>query len=95
VRLKWLRQARTDLFSIHDFIAAHNPHAAERVSQDISQAALRLKMFPQLGRTAHRSDVRLLQVPGRPYLIPYRIVDDTIEILAVFDQRREPSPEWT
>lgn len=95
MRLKWLRQARTDLFSIHDFIAAHNPQAAERISQDISRAALRLKMFPQLGRAAHRSDVRLMQVPGLPYLIPYRVTGETIEILAVFDERMQRPDEWT
>lgn len=94
MRLKWLRKARSDLFSIYDFIAAHNPEAAERISRDITHAALRLKAFPQLGRPAHRSDLRLMQVPGLPYLLPYRVAGETIEILAVFDERMERPAEW-
>jgi plasmid stabilization system protein ParE len=94
MRLKWLRQARSDLFAIHDFIASNNPQAPERVSREIAVAALRLKAFPQIGRPAHRTDLRLMQVPGLPYLLPYRISSETIEILAVFDERRERPVEW-
>jgi toxin ParE1/3/4 len=95
MRLKWLGKARGDLFSIHDFIKAYNPDAAERVSKEITRAALRLKAFPQLGRPSDRMGVRLMQVPGLPYLLPYRVSGDIIEILAVFDERWERPEEWT
>jgi hypothetical protein len=36
-----------------------------------------------------------MQVPGLPYLLPYRVSGETIEILAVFDERRERPVEWT
>ncbi len=95
MRLKWLRRARADLFGIHDYIAKHDPDAADRVAREIEMAAIRLKSFPQLGRPAHAVEVRLMQVPGLPYLLPYRVRGKFIEIVAVFDQRRERPPEWT
>jgi len=62
---------------------------------DISGAARRLVMFPQLGRPSDHIGIRLLQVPGRHYLLPYRLDGGDIEILAVFDERQERPPEWT
>ncbi|CAN5244221.1 hypothetical protein BH10PSE7_BH10PSE7_42840 [soil metagenome] len=50
-------------------------------------------MFPELGRASDRVDIRLLQVPRTPYLLPYRVIDSDIEILAVFDQRRDRPAE--
>ena len=95
MRLKWMRKARADLFGIHDYIAKHDPDAADRVAREIEMAAIRLKSFPQLGRPAHAVEVRLMQVPGLPYLLPYCVRSEFIEILAVFDQRRDRPPEWT
>jgi plasmid stabilization system protein ParE len=94
MRLKWLRRARADLFSIHDYIAKHNPDAADRVAAEILRAALQLKVFPHLDRPAQRSDLRLRQVPGLPYLLPYWVKGELIEIIAVFDERRERPEEW-
>ena len=95
MRLKWLSKARADLISIHGYIQTYNPAAAERISKEITRAALRLKTFPQLGRPSDQLGVRLMQVPRLPYLLPYRVSGNVIEILAVFDERRERPEEWT
>jgi len=94
MKLNWSLAAQRDLKSIRSYIEVRNPVAAMRVADDIARAALRLEMFPQLGRAAHHSNLRLLQIPGLPYLIPYRIDSETIEILAVFDERQDRPPEW-
>jgi toxin ParE1/3/4 len=94
MRLEWIGSSLSDMASIHDYIGARNPAAAERISDIIHKAALRLKAFPHLGRPTHWPDVRELQVPGLPYLLPYRVHDDIIEILAVFDERMERPEEW-
>ena len=95
MRLRWRPRALNDLNAIFDYIAQFNPAAAEIVVKDIDRAARRLKTLPQLGRPSHKTDLRLLQVPGRPYLLPYSIIGDVIEIFAVVDERRERPPEWT
>ncbi len=56
----------------------------------IQNAAKRLKQFPRLGHPGERVGVFELQVPGTHYVLPYRMVGEVIEILSVFDQRRNP-----
>jgi plasmid stabilization system protein ParE len=51
---------------------------------------MRLKQFPNLGHVGEWIGVRELQVPGRHNVLPYRLNGEIIEILAVFDQRRDP-----
>ena len=94
MRLLWLRQAKFDLFAIHDYIALRNPSAASRITAEITEAAIRLKQFPLLGRPADEAGVRLLQASGLPYLLPYRVTGDIIQIIAVIDERMERPPEW-
>jgi plasmid stabilization system protein ParE len=83
------------LLGIYRYIAVRDPFAAEKIMKTIAAAARRLAVFPQLGRPSDRSDVRLLQVPGMPYLLPYRVAEEEIEIIAVFDEWMERPPEWT
>lgn len=94
MRLIWSENSQADLLGIHRYIAARDPSAAAKVMKAIAAAARRLTVFPQLGRPSDRSDIRLLQMPGMPYLLPYRVVEDEIEIVAVFDERMERPPEW-
>ncbi len=90
MKLKWMARARHDLGRICDYIEKHDPQAAWRISQEIKSAALKLRDFPHLGRMSDDIGVRLLQVAGRPYVLLYRLSGEFIEILAVFDQRRNP-----
>jgi addiction module RelE/StbE family toxin len=94
MKLDWSLEAQRNLRSIRSYVELRNPSAAKRVADEIVRAALRLETFPKLGRAAHRSNLRLLQVPNLPYLIPYRIDGDQIEIIAVFDERQDRPPEW-
>jgi toxin ParE1/3/4 len=95
MKLIWRLQARIDLLNIHSFLSNRNPAAADRIAAEIYTAAKRLEQFPQLGRQGIWGDVRLMQVPRRPYLLPYRVSGDYVEILAVIDERMERPPEWT
>lgn len=94
MRLRWQRRALDDLFSIQAHIARHNPDAAEHIAREIQTAAARLKQFPRLGQVSERIGILELQVPGRPYVLPYRLDGDTIQVLAVFDQRRNPDEKF-
>jgi plasmid stabilization system protein ParE len=53
------------------------------------KAAARLKQFPQSGRVGRTRGTRELVVPGLPYIVPYRIVDDVILILSVVHTSRK------
>ena len=94
MRLVWSEASQADLHAIHRYIDERNPVAAQKVMQAIETAAERLRSYPQLGRASDRTDVRLLQVPGNPYLLPYRVAEGEIEIIAVVDERMERPREW-
>lgn len=90
MRIRWKKRALNQLFAIHGYIAKRNPAAAQGVASKIENAAIQLKQFPRLGHPGERVGIFELQVADTPYVLPYRIVGDVIEILAVFDQRRNP-----
>jgi toxin ParE1/3/4 len=89
VKLRWSRRAIRRLASIHDYIAKDSPAAAAGVAAVIVEAALRLQKFPYIGRPGRIEDTRELVVPGLPYIIPYRVVDDVIQIASVIHTSRK------
>ena len=95
MKLVWSKRSRSDLASIRRYIFQRNPQAADRVIDTLLAAAKRLETFPQLGRPSELSDVRLLKIPRIPYLMPYRVQDDAVEVLAVLHERRERPEEWS
>lgn len=95
MRLLWTRSARADLKAISSYIAFRNPQAANRIVEEIDSTARLLLEFLDLGRMSSKGNCRLLQVSGRPFLLPYRILGDAITILAVFDERQERPDQWT
>jgi toxin ParE1/3/4 len=89
VKIGWSTAAKRDLGRIRTYIAKDNPYAAAHVAKAILDASERLALLPNRGRMSEKTGVRLLQVVGLPYVISYRVIDD-VEILNVFDQRRNP-----
>ncbi|MDR7146209.1 type II toxin-antitoxin system RelE/ParE family toxin [Rhizobium sp. BE258] len=88
MKLLWAALARADLLAIRHFIAEHHPGAAKAVADKILRSANLLREQPELGLATHRNDVRRLLVAGSVYSIIYRISDQDIEIIEVFDGRR-------
>lgn len=88
MRLRWTPAARSDLQQILDFIAVDDVAAASATIDRIEAAARRLAAYPQLGRLGPARDTRSLVVPGLPYLIVYRIREETVEIFRVFHGAR-------
>jgi addiction module RelE/StbE family toxin len=89
VRLRWSKRAIRRLASIQTYISKDSPAAAARVAAAIVQAALRLEQFPLSGRMGRVEGTRELVVPGLPYVLPYRIVDDVILIASVIHTSRK------
>jgi toxin ParE1/3/4 len=76
--------ARADIQSIHDYIAQENPRIAAHVVGTIEKSTLRLAMFPLSGRIGAVETSRELVIPRLPYIVVYRLVAETVEIIAVF-----------
>jgi addiction module RelE/StbE family toxin len=89
VNLRWSKRAIRRLASIHDYIAKDSPDAAIRVAAAIVEAALRLQTLPHMGRPGRIDGTRELVIPGLPYIIPYRVVDEVIQIASVIHTSRK------
>jgi len=88
VRVRWLRVALANLDAEAEYIAQDNPAAAGRVVQKILRAVDLLKENPAMGRAGRVAGTRELVVAETPYIIPYRVRGDAVEILRVFHAAR-------
>lgn len=88
MRIVWFRSAIADLEEARAYIANDDPEAARRVASSIVHAVDRLARYPALGRPGRVPGTRELVVAGSPYVIPYRVRDDAVEILRVLHARR-------
>ena len=69
-------------------IAQDRPDAPERQVEPILAAAARLAQLPESGRPGRRAGTRELIVARTPYLVPYRIRGELIEVLRVLHGRQ-------
>jgi toxin ParE1/3/4 len=95
MQVRWLDDALADVTEVYRYIAADNPKAAARVVQRLQAAVRLLAEMPHRGRPGRWSGTRELVVPRTPYIVPYRVQGDLVEILRVFHSARrwpeEPS----
>jgi toxin ParE1/3/4 len=72
-----------------EYIAPDKPRAAARIVQTIHETVDLLRRHLNLGRAGRVSGTRELVVSGTPYVVPYRVRDDEIQILRVFHGARK------
>jgi toxin ParE1/3/4 len=89
VRVRWLRTALANLDAEAEYIAEDNPAAAGRVVQRIFRAVDLLKKNPAMGRAGRVPGTRELVVGETPYIVPYRVRGEVVEILRVFHAARK------
>jgi toxin ParE1/3/4 len=89
VRVRWLRRALINLDEEAEYIARDNPDAAARIVERIAASVERLAAHPALGRSGRVPGTRELILPGTPYIVPYRIRGNTVEVLRVFHAARK------
>ena len=84
MRLRWTEPAAHDLIRICDYIEAQNgPTAARRVAITIHDGISSLTDFPKRGRLGKKINTRELVITRLPYLVVYRLREDTIEVLRI------------
>jgi toxin ParE1/3/4 len=95
VEIRWLDDALTDVTEVYRYIADDDARAAARVLERIRTAVRLLAAVPHRGRPGRWPGTRELVVPRTPYIVPYRVRGEIIEILRVFHSARrwpdEPS----
>ena len=89
MRVRWLRRALRNLDEEAEYIGRDNPDAAARIVQRIAASVDRLGTHPSSGRPGRVPGTRELVVTGTPYIVPYRVRGETVEILRVFHAARK------
>ena len=88
MRIEWSERAGRDLRAVRRYIAQADPRAARAVALTILEVVERLAEFPAGGRPGRLPNTRELVVPGTPFIIPYRVSADVVDILAVIHGAR-------
>ncbi len=88
MKLRWTTPALRDLETIGDYIAGENPAAASRLVNHILDRTELLAEHPHIGRPGRVPGTRELVVTDTPYIVPYRVRGDVLQILAVLHGAR-------
>ena len=85
----WSPEAIEDLAALRGYIEQDNPAAARRIALHIFHTVeMLLGDNPEMGRPGRVPGTRELVIPKTPFVVPYRLVGRTIQILRVFHGAR-------
>ena len=89
MRLIWSPESIHDLISLRAFISQDDSVAAKGVALHIlSCAEDLLAANPKIGRPGRVPGTRELVIPRTPYIVPYRVQGESIQILRVYHGAR-------
>lgn len=91
-RIVWARTAERDLLQIIEYIALDSPKNAGNILNKIKKKTSELEEFPQRGRVVPELQSfginQYYEIIVSPWRIIYRITQDEVYVLSVFDSRR-------
>lgn len=82
-------EAERDLLDIFDFILKDRPMIAQDILDRIKENIECLCDHPSLGRPGRVPRTRELVLPDFPFVIPYQVTGETLEILRIYHTSRE------
>ena len=85
----WSPEAIDDLAALRAYIEGDDPAAARRVALHIMRnVETLLPANPEMGRPGRVPGTRELVIPRTPFIVPYRLVGDTVQIMRIFHAAR-------
>ena len=84
MRIVWLDDVITDLSALRCYIAQDSVRSANNVTKKIVATTTLLCEQPQIGRQGRIPHTRELVISDTPYIVPYRVKNQQVEILRVF-----------
>lgn len=88
MKLVWTKQALADLNHVYDYVSEHSSEFAEDIIDRIEKSLESLKSFPEMGRKGRVKEIRELVVAKTPFILPYRVRKNRIEVLGVIHGNR-------
>ncbi len=89
MKIVWSKRAIRNLVSLRRRIESDSEGNAALVAQRILKSVNLLQNRPDMGRPGRLSGTRELVVADTPYVIPYRVRAERLELLAVFHGRQK------
>lgn len=86
----WADPAKSDLRSIHDFIASDSKYYAKKVLQDVIDRTTILDKYPRIGRKVPEIDEESIrEIFAYSYRILYEIKKETVYIIGIIHGRQD------
>jgi len=89
MKIVWSPRAIRHLTELREYIEKDNPDAVQRLATRILDSVELLEGHPHLGRPGRVTGTRELVIPDTPYIIPYRIRGERLDLVAVFHGRQK------
>ncbi len=89
MKVVWFKRAIWDLESARNYMTQDDPLAAQQVVSRIKYTVSLLSEQPGTGRLGRVPNTKELVVDRTPYILPYRVRDNRIEILRVLHAARK------
>lgn len=89
MRIRWQDDAINDLIRVRHYIAMDNTSAAAKVANRIRKAVRELAAQPGMGRPGRVPGTRERVLVDVPYIVAYRVEDNSIVILRVLHTSRK------
>jgi toxin ParE1/3/4 len=89
MKVVWSRRAIRHLVSLREYIAKDSEQNAALVARRILNPVNLLQTHPDMGRPGRVLGTRELVMPDTPYIIPYRVRRERLELIAVFHGRQK------
>ncbi|KMZ13436.1 YafQ toxin protein [Candidatus Burkholderia humilis] len=90
--VEWHPRAPKRLRQIYEYIEEHNPHAAEDIFRQVSEAVMTLAESPRLYRLGRIEGTREMIVHPN-YLVVYSVTDRVTVLNVLHTRRRFPLDE--
>ena len=88
MKVVWSPRAIRHLTALRKYIEKDSEQNAALVAQRILRAVALLQEHPEMGRAGRLIGTRELVVTDTPYIIPYRVRNERLELIAVFHGRQ-------
>ena len=85
---RWTSGAEKNLTAIISYLLENAPEQAHRTTRKILRATNLLADFPHVGRPGNRLGTREFVLTPLPYIIVYRVMKRTVQILRIFHGRQ-------
>ena len=89
MKVVWTPRAIGHLVRLRRHIEKDSEGNAAVVASRIVKAIDLLQSYPEIGRPGRVAGTRELVVPDTPYIIPYRVRQERLELIAVFHGRQQ------